>query len=153
MKHIVRALKYFIQLAVVLVVFVLLLSAFNLVGGGVNGIFREGMRSVGKIALILALFSLIYPFIGYGKRSAGIRGSFEEIRPRLLGIMQERGYRLEKEEGENLTFVKTNALQRLLSLYEDRLTFTRSFSGFTVEGHLKNVTRVISAIRFRLEGE
>ena len=57
--------------------------------------------------------------------------------------MQEKGYRLEKEEGENLTFRYRGAVGRLLKMYEARLTFTRSFSGFEIEGLRKDVIRIV----------
>lgn len=153
MKYIVRSLKYFVYLSIVFAIFVLLLYAFKIVGGGVNEIFRNGMDSVWKIAIIIAVFSAIYPAIGYGSRSALIPGAFGDIRAGVLETMEERGYRLEEEDGENLSFVKRSPVQRLAGMYEDRLRFERTMSGFEIEGRVKDLVRVISALEARFRPE
>lgn len=149
MKYIIRAIKYFLYLAILLTVFVLLLYAFNFVGGSVDQIFKNGVQSIKQIAIVIAVFSAVYPALGYGKRSVLIVGSYNEVRPGVIETMENLGYKLVKEEGENLSFVKRGAVQRVIAMYEDKMTFSRVMNGFEIEGRVKNQVRVISALEAR----
>ena len=156
MKYIIRALKYFISLALILVVFIALLRLFNLVGGegeGIAGMFRNGTDSIWQIALILLVLSAVYPRFGYGTRTVMIPGSYAEVRDGIVETMRARGYELEKEEGENLSFRKSGTFARLSRAFEDRITFTRCMTGFYVEGYSRDLVRVISALEYRFRGE
>ena len=153
MKYIVRALKYFVYLSLVLVVFVFALSLFGLVGSSVDQIFKGGTDSIWKIVGIVAIFAAAYPALGYGRRRLMTPGSFSEIRDGIVSAMAERGYALEKEEGENLSFRLRSGVQRLLHMYEDRLVFTRCMGGFDVEGRIRDSVRVISSLEYRFKGE
>jgi hypothetical protein len=132
---------------------VFLLHAFNFVGGSVDEIFKNGTKSIWQIAIIVGVFSLFYPSIAYGRRKALIMGSYEQSRQGVLEVMETLGYKLEKEEGENLSFVKRSPFQRLLGMYEDRLCFTRSMTGFEIEGRVKDLARVISSLEARFRQE
>ena len=67
--------------------------------------------------------------------------------------MAGRGYRVEKEEGENLSFRLKSPLQRFLKLFfEDRITFTRDRAGFYVEGRTKDVVRIVSGLEALFNG-
>ena len=149
MKYIIRALKYFVYLCIVLALFIAILYAFGLVGGGVDGIFKGGRDSLWKIAGIVAAFAAVYPAFGFGTRRLMAPGAFEDIRDSLVDAMAELGYELEKEDGEDLSFRKRGWAQRLLGMFEDRLTFTRCMGGFDVEGRSKNVLRAISSLEYR----
>lgn len=151
MKYIVRALKYFVYLSLLLVLFVLALSLLGLVGNSVDDIFKGGTESIWKIVAIVAVFSAIYPAVGYGRRRLMTPGAFSEIRDGIVSAMAERGYELEKEEGENLSFRLRGGVQRLLHMYEDRLVFTRCMGGFDVEGRVRDSVRVISALEYRFK--
>ena len=104
MKYLVRAIKYFAYLAIILCVFILLLSVFGLIGNSLDEIFKDGARSLLKIGGILVIFAAIYPRLGFGTRSAFIPGAYGEIRGGVVDVMHDRGYVLEAEEGENLKF-------------------------------------------------
>lgn len=153
MKYIVRALKYFVYLGLLLAVILFALSLFGLVGGSIDEIFKDGMQSLWKILGILGIFSAIYPAFGYGKRRLMTPGAFEEIRDGIVSAMAERGYELEKEEGENLSFRLRGGVQRFLHMFEDRLVFTRCMGGFDVEGRIRDSVRVISGLEYRFKGE
>lgn len=151
MKYIVRALKYFVYLTLLLVVFIALLYAFGLVGGGIDGIFKGGTGSLWKIVLIVAVFAGIYPALGFGRRVLMTPGAYEDIRDGIVSAMADRGYELEKEDGENLTFRLRGGVQRFLHMWEDRLVFTRRLGGFDVEGRVKDSVRVISSLEYRFK--
>lgn len=153
MKYIIRAAKYFVYIAVFMVILLVLLSLFNIVGGSVDEIFRNGTKSVWQIALLLLAFSALYPALSFGRRDAVIPGSFAEIRDDVVRLMEDRGYMLEKEEGENLTFRFRSPVRRLSHMFEDRITFTRNMNGFELEGYLKDIVRVISALEYRFRSE
>lgn len=153
MKYIIRALKYFVYLGIIMTVLILALSLSGLVGDSIDEIFKEGVHSLWKILGILAVFSAVYPAFGYGTRRLMVPGAFEEIRDNLVSVMAERGYELEKEDGENLSFRKRGWAQKLLGMFEDRLSFSRCLGGFDVEGRSKDVLRAISAIEYRFKGE
>ncbi len=146
MKYIIRSVKYFIYFFLLLAVLLGLMIAFKIVEGGVESIFKEGWTSVGKIAILFAIVSAVYPLVGFVKRTAIIPGDYSEIRDKLIDTMRDRGYKLEKEEGENLTFRLRGPISRFFRMFEDRLTFTRSFSGFEVEGYRKDVYRIINSL-------
>ncbi len=146
MKHFVRSVKYCIYLAVILCLVIADLSVAGWVGNSVESVFRNGWRSIGQIGLILAAFSAIYPLFGFGSRELIMPGAYDEVRPVVLAFMEGRGYRLEREEGENLYFRLRNPLNRLTRMFEDRISFTRGITGFSVEGPSKDVVRVLSGL-------
>ena len=151
MKYIVRALKYFVYLTLMLVAFIVVLSLFGLVGSTVDEIFKGGADSLWKIAGIVAVFAAIYPALGFGRRRLMVPGSFDQIRDNLVSAMAERGYELEKEDGENLSFRLRSKAGRLLHMYEDRLVFNRCLGGFDVEGRIRDSVRVISGLEYRFK--
>ena len=153
MKYIIRAAKYFLYIAVFLVILLVLLSLFNIIGGNVNEIFRNGTKSVWQIALLLVAFSALYPALSFGRRDAIVPGSYEQIRDGVVMLMEDRGYMLEREEGENMVFRFRSPVRRISHMFEDRITFTRSMSGFELEGYIKDIVRVISALEYRFRSE
>ena len=65
MKYILRSVKYFVYLAVL---FFLLIGAMVLLGfveASWDTMFRNGTESLKQIAVIGAVFALIYPRFGY----------------------------------------------------------------------------------------
>ena len=153
MKYIVRVLKYFVFVTVVMALILLVLALLGFVGKDVDAMFREGWDSVWKIALLFLAVSAIYPRFGFCKRGAIIPGSYEDIRPGLVRYMAGRGYQVEIEEGENLSFRLKSPLQRFLKLlFEDRITFTRDRAGFYVEGRTKDVVRIVSGLEALFNG-
>ena len=152
MKYIIRAIKYFIYIAIILTLVIVILSKMRMLDGGIENIFVNGYKSLYQIAAVLAVFSALYPRLGYSTRGIRAYGSYAEIRPAVLQVMEDHGYRLESEDGENLTFVKRAPLARALKMWEDRLTFTRSIDGFQVEGLTREIVRVASAIEYKTRG-
>lgn len=150
MKYIVRALKYFVHITLLVAVILALLVAAGFVSSDINIMFKHGWESVGMILLMFLAVSAFYPRFGYTRRGVIIRGPYEQIRPGVVSFMEERGYVLEKEEGEDLSFRLRTPLRRALKLWEDRITFTRDIAGFYVEGIAKDVVRIVSGLEFRL---
>ena len=156
MKYIIRVLKYFVFITVVMALILTVMALLGIVEKDVDSLFRNGWNSLWQIALMFLVVSAVYPRFGFCKRGAIVPGTYEEIRPGLIRFMAERGYELEKEEGENLTFRCKSVLQRFSKLlWEDRITLERDRAGFYVEGRTKDVVRIVSGLetRFRGDGE
>lgn len=153
MKYLVRAIKYFAYLAIILCIFIVLLSVFGLVGNSLDEIFRDGAQSLLKIAGILVIFAAIYPRLGFGTRNVFIPGAYDEIRGGIVDVMHDRGYVLEAEEGENLKFRIQSPVTRVFRMFEDRITFTRLATGFELEGPSKDLVRIISALEYKFRQE
>ena len=92
---------------------------------------------------MFAAISSVYPIFGFVKKEALIPGEYAEVRDGVVKYMEDKGYRLEKEEGENLTFRNRSFLNRLSRMLEDRITLNRTLGGFEVEGLRKDTIRII----------
>jgi len=147
MKYLVRVLKYFVFITVVMALILFVLAQLGIVEKDVNAMFRNGWDSLWQIGLMFLVVSAVYPRVGFCRRGARIPGTYEEIRPGLVPYMAERGYEIETVEGENLTFRRKGFLARLGKLlFEDRITFERDRAGYYIEGRTKDVVRIISGL-------
>ena len=153
MRYVVRALKYFVQITVIMTAVIAALMLLGIVSKDIGIAFRQGWKSVGYILLMFAGVAAVYPYFGYVRRSVALKGSFEELRGGILEVMKARGYVLEKEEGENLAFRLASPAARLARLWEDRLTFTRELGGYAIEGPNKDLVRIANALQYRFRGE
>ena len=63
--------------------------------------------------------------------------------------MEERGYRLESEDGETMKFRSRAVLNRIVRVWEDRITITKTLGGFEVEGLSRDVARIVPALEYR----
>ena len=154
MKYIVRVLKYFVYICVIMTVILVVLSLLGLVEKDPAAMFRNGYTSILQIAGMFLIVSAIYPKFGFCKRGAIVPGSYAEVRDGVVRFMEDRGYVLEKEEGENLSFRRRSWIGRLVSLiFEDRISFERDLPGFYVEGRTRDVARIVSGLEYKFRGE
>ncbi len=142
MKYIIRALKYFVHLTILLALLIAILVLIGLVPKDINRIFINGTESIWQMALIVAIFAVVYPRIGYTTRNVYIKGSNEEIEPRLDGFMRSRRYVLVKKTEDKLLYRKASVLERIFKMGEDTVTFTRVINGYSLEGSTKDVVRL-----------
>ena len=147
MRYLIRAAKYFVQLLVILSLIIAILIVAKVVEADISQIFVNGYDSLWQIALLMAVFAAIYPRFGYAKRQAIVPGSDEEALPELERVMTALGYEREQRTDGVLAYRKRSAGDRLMRLWEDRITVTRFISGFELEGPNKDVVRVINALR------
>lgn len=150
MKHIRRALKYFIQVVVIFSVIIGALMAAGLVSPDVNVAFRNGWHSVGYIFGLFFVVSMVYPFFGYGKRTIRANGEPSEYRSAIEEAMKERGYVLEKEENGVLRYRLTSMVAKVARLWEDAVTITPSLGGFEAEGLMRDLARAVSSIDHKI---
>ena len=150
MKYLVRVLKYYIYIVVIMSLILVLLSLLGLTGGSsIDEIFRNGYDSLWQIALMFLIVAAVYPKFGFNRRSVIIPGEYGEIRDGVVKYMEEKGYVLETEKEENLTFRAKSPLRRATRMFEDRVTFTRDLGGFLVEGITKDIVRIISGLEYK----
>ena len=146
MRYLIRAAKYFVYLMVILTLIIAALIACGIVESDISQIFVNGYDSLWQIALLMAVFALVYPRFGFSTRRAIIPGSDEEIIPGVIRTMEERGYALASRDGSSLTFRKRGVLNRAFKMWEDTLTFTRSASGYDIEGLTRDLAHVVAAL-------
>ena len=149
MKYIVRAVKYFIYICVLVSIILLVMVLAHFVSSDINVMFKEGWKSVAKIALVFAGIAAIYPLFGYRRLLAGVLGELNGLLDDVIKCMEERGYRLESEDGETMTFRSRSLLNRIFRVWEDRITVTKTLGGFEVEGLSRDVARIVPALEYR----
>ena len=153
MKYAIRAVKYFFYIVIIVAIMFGILMAVGYLDTDINSLFKNGYNSLWQIAIVFALLSALYPSFGFMKKDVIVPGEYNEIRPIVIKAMEERGYSLESEEGENLTFRRNGGLSRLTRMLEDRITLTSDITGFQMEGLRKDVVRLVYAIESKARGE
>ena len=146
MKYIIRSLKYYCYLMILLTLIILALVLTGFVEADLSKMFVNGYDSLWQIALIMLGFAAIYPRFGFSKRTAHVYGSPEEIRPDVMRVMETLGYRLEREIDGSWSFLRRSGLSRALKMWEDRISLTPSGAGLEVEGLTRDLARVVSAL-------
>ena len=149
MKYFVRAVKYFFYFTILFAVIMAALVFIGAVPSDVGKMFRDGYKSLWQIALLFAFVAAFYPRFGFIKRSAMIKGEYSDIRGGIIEYMEARGYRLESENGENLTFRLRSKFSAIAKMLEDRITMTRELGGFEVEGLTKEVVRIVGGLEYK----
>ena len=149
MKYIVRAVKYFIYICVLVSIILLVMVLAHFVSSDINVMFKEGWKSVAKIALVFAGIAAIYPLFGYRRLLAGVLGELNGLHDDVIKCMEELGYHLESEDGETMTFRSRSLLNRIFRVWEDRITVTKTLGGFEVEGLSRDVARIVPALEYR----
>lgn len=151
MKYLVRAVKYFIYLMVILSLIILVLIMTKMVESDISRMFVNGYDSLWQIALMMAAFALIYPRLGFSCRTAHLYGPIEDNRQEILRVMDILDYRLESEQDGKMCFVKRSILTRIMKMYEDRITISPTATGLEVEGLTKDIVRVVSGLEAKQE--
>ena len=153
MRYLLRSIKYFFYLSIVLLLIILIFRWTGFIEGDVEYMFVHGYTSILYMALIVAAFAAIYPMLGYGKRNIRVTGdNFEE---KIINFMQSRHYVLVEKKGEDMTFRKTSIFDRIIKMGEDKVRFTKVFGGYSIEGLTKEIVRLDSGLTqlFEPEGE
>lgn len=149
MRYLIRALKYFARMAVILVLIIFILVKMKMLDGNLDEMFVHGRDSLWQIAAILAAFSLLYPKFGYCTRTLNLSGPAEDYYEGISVVMENRGYRPEKEDSQQRSYVKKSPFDRALRIWEDRIVIRPVLGGFAIEGGTKDVVRLISALECR----
>ena len=150
MKYLIRSIKYFIYFSLMCSLIVTALVLIGAVEGGVDSIFEEGYRSIGKIAIFFAIVAAAYPKFGFIRRDMNINGTWDEFRNQTVEFMNERQYSLESERADKVTFRCKGMAGRLSKMLEDRVTLIKTDEGWQMEGLRKDVMRLASGLENRL---
>ena len=146
MKYIIRSLKYFCYLVLILVLIILALVLTGFVEADLSKMFVNGYDSLWQIALIMLVFAIIYPRFGFSRRTAHVYGSPEELRAVVDGVMQRLGYVAEKNPDGAWSYLRRSPVSRALKMWEDRIEFTTTGAGLELEGLSRDLPRIISAL-------
>ena len=152
MKYIIRSLKYFCYLIIILTLIILALVLTGFVEADLSKMFVNGYDSLWQIALIMLAFALIYPRFGFSKRMAHISGSPEELRLDIVRAMEALGYKMETESAGTFSFRRRSGLSRAVKMFEDRITLSPTAGGYQVEGLTRDLTRIVSMLEATREG-
>ena len=150
LTYLLRSVKYFIYLAIILTLVLYVLSLAGMTEWDVNVMFTEGTRSVWKIAGMLAVVSLIYPSVGFQRRKAVLAGSWEERRDEIVAVMADKGYVLVSETPDGAVFRSRNIVLRIFRMFEDKVVVRQVFGGFELEGLRKDIVRLVMHLEYRL---
>lgn len=153
MRYLIRAVKYFIYICVLLTLVLAILMLLKVVGTDINTLFNQGWTSVGKIALMFAAVAALYPLFGYMKKLVPARGEYANLKDGVVKAMEDRGYKLESEDGKTMKFRLRSVGARIGRTFEDRITLTYTFGGFEMEGLRRDVVRLSWAVENALNSE
>ena len=150
LTYLLRCVKYFIYLAVILTLVLYVLSLAGMTEWDVNVMFSEGTKSVWKIVGMLAAVSLVYPSVGFQRRKAVLAGSWEERRDEIVAVMADKGYVLVSETPDGAVFRSRNIVLRIFRMFEDKVVVRQVFGGFELEGLRKDIVRLVMHLEYRL---
>lgn len=158
MKYLVRAIKYFFWFSILFALIMVALVLLGIADSSPELMFRDGWKSVAYIAVLFGAVAAFYPIFGFITKDVVIPGGYSDIRDGVVEVMESRGYRLESEEGEDMTFRLRSKVSAIFKMLEDRITLTRTEGGFAAEGLTKEVVRIAGALEYRfrdrsLDGE
>ena len=144
MTHLRRALKYFVQTCLLLVIILAILMLSGMVSKDISVAFQHGWTSVWWILALFAVMALVYPFFGYQKRQIHVKGDPALAKDGIAEALRGRGYVLADETDGVLKFHLSAPLSRAFRMWEDTITFTPVLGGWEVEGLSRDLVRVVS---------
>lgn len=150
MKYVIRAVKYFFYFSILTCLLIAVLILIGSVEGNVDLIFKDGYKSILKIAGMFAVIAAAYPLVGFVRRDACIRGGWEANRADIVAHMESKGYVLESESPEKICFRAKSAARKAARMWEDRITLTPNIMGFEFEGLRKDVVALVMSLESKL---
>ena len=154
MTYLRRAVKYFIQTCLLFAIIIGALMLSGMVSKDPSVAFQHGWTSVWWILAIFAVMALVYPFVGYQKRTVRATGDPAQAREGIVEALRGRGYALASEADGVLKFHLTAPVNRAFRFWEDTITLTPVLGGWEAEGLSRDLVRVVSSIEqyFRNHG-
>lgn len=150
MKYLIRSVKYFIYLVVIISLILAILVLIGAAEADISTMFRNGYNALWQIAILFAVIAAIYPKFGFITRDVIMTGTLVENTDRVRNYMASREYVLESENGNVLTYRHRGFISRLTRMFEDRITITLlEGGGATVEGLRKDAFRIAAGIENR----
>ena len=150
MKYIIRSIKYFFYFALLTTAIVFALIFIGAVNGDINDIFEGGYNALWKMGVFFALVAAVYPKLGFIVRDVEAKQSWDEIKGISKEYFKNRRYQLESETDDTLTFIRRSTVERISRMYEDRITLSKTETGFKMEGLRKDVLLAASGLEHTL---
>lgn len=150
MKYIIRSIKYFFYFALLTTAIVFALIFIGAVNGDINDIFEGGYNALWKMGVFFALVAAVYPKLGFIVRDVEAKQGWDEIKGISKEYFKNRRYQLESETDDTLTFIRRSTVERISRMYEDRITLSKTETGFKMEGLRKDVLLAASGLEHTL---
>lgn len=150
MKYLIRSFKYFFYFAFLTTAIVFVLIFIGAVNGDINDIFEGGYNALWKMGLFFAVVAAAYPKLGFVARDVKVDRDWSEVTDVVKDYFKNRRYQLESENADTLTFIRRSAAERLSRMYEDRITLSKTGTGFRMEGLRKDVLLAASGLEHTL---
>lgn len=139
MKYLTRAVKYFFYFAILTTLIITALILIGAVEGGIENIFEDGYNSLWKIAVFFALIAAVYPKFGFVTRKLDTAADWDAVTAAAKVYFCEKSFIIESETADTVTFRRRSPVERLVKMYEDRITLVRKDDGYALEGLRKDV--------------
>ncbi|MFR9494839.1 MAG: hypothetical protein SNI51_00435 [Rikenellaceae bacterium] len=142
MKHLIRSIKYFILMMVVLVVVTLLMrlnGSIEITPSEQLAIFMANNGAL-KLAFFVVL-AATYPLFGFVKR--GVEGDIVENRDQIIVAMESSGFTLCEERDGVMIFRANTILRRIAFLFEDRIEVRQVANQIQMDGIRKGVVYAV----------
>lgn len=153
MKYIVRSIKYFFYFALLTSAIVYALVLIGAVEGNIESIFRGGYDALWKMAAFFAAVAAVYPALSFIRRDIPAAGEFSAHKEVIKEYMRGRGYVVENESDDSISFRMKGIAGRLTKLYEDRIVISSGCGAILVDGLRKDVIRIAAGLEARLEAQ
>lgn len=150
MKYLIRSVKYFFYFAFLTTAIVFVLIFIGAVNGDINDIFEGGYNALWKMGLFFAVVAAAYPKLGFVARDVEVDRDWSEVTDVVKDYFKNRRYQLESENADTLTFIRRSTAERLSRMYEDRITLSKTGTGFRMEGLRKDVLLAASGLEHTL---
>lgn len=152
MKYLVRSIKYFFYFALLTSLILMVLIYLDMAEADIEKNFEGGYSALWKMALFFAAVAAIYPKLAFINRKLYIDPA-ADIAPAAINFMRERRYELESQTEDTMTFRLKGFGPRLIKMYEDRITITRTLDGYYMEGLRKDVLRYASGLEYMFQNK
>lgn len=152
MKYLIRSIKYFFYFAIITSLVLFALIALEMADSNVANNFQGGYSDFWKMGAFFAAVAAVYPKLGFANRRLYIEPS-KDIMAEAVIFMQDRGYILESQTDDTMTFRIKGQFSRLVKMCEDRITITRTSDGYYMEGLRKDVLRLASGLEYKFQNK
>lgn len=152
MKYLIRSVKYFFYFALITSLVLFVLIYLEMADPNIENNFEGGYSAFWKMGLFFAAVAAVYPKLAFINRRLYI-DSATDIKPAVIDFMRERRYELESDTQDKMTFRLKGFGPRIVKMYEDRITITRTAEGYYMEGLRKDVLRFASGLEYKFQNK
>lgn len=152
-KRVVRSVKYFVKLVLLLAAIYGLLFLTGTSRISAEAFFPEVFSTYRGWAMIAALVLLaaLYPSFGFVRRT--VRADFVQDRENILKAFAADGYTAVSVTGQRMVMRAASPVRRLTSMYDDTVTVIPGGEGIVIEGIRKEAVRAEFRLKTYLENE